>query len=148
MGNFFANFWGQQDFKNVLIKNGLYLWRKSGHFQQILLHTAQVAALDSGVWRSHLADDDFLNAHKEWRKDLCVQSWGVRKNTSFNHKSLQVKKSILKQHMLLKCTYTPLSQVAFNEKDTTGWLYEMSNLQNMSSNHCLKKVETPFSSPL
>ena len=65
MGEFFANFWGQQDVKNVLIKNGLYLWRKSGHFQQILLHTAQVAALDSGVWRSHLADDDFLNAHKE-----------------------------------------------------------------------------------
>ena len=40
--------------------------------------------------------------------------------------------------MLLKCKNTPMSQVAFNEKDKTAWLYEMSNVQNTGSNHWLK----------
>ena len=46
--------------------------------------------------------------------------------------------------MLLKCTNTPMSQVAFNEKDKTAWLYEMSNVQNTGSNHWLKMWNALF----
>ena len=56
--------------------------------------------------------------------------------TAFSKKSSNIKKQLV--HMLLKCKNTPMSQVAFNEKDKTAWLYEMSNVQNTGSNHWLK----------